>query len=90
MRQAKYGNPITWESWKSDPERNRVPRVVGPAGRGCKNIRVMNMKGSDLFNGGKKTGKETGEIAKQTFAKGEASGQKQKEKGKDAGISVSV
>ena len=56
----------------------------------CKNIRVMKMKGSDLFNAGKKTGKETGDIAKEAFAKGEASGQREKEKGKEAGNDVSV
>ena len=90
MRQAKYGNPIIWESWKSGPERNRVPHAVDPAIRECKNIRVMKMKGSDLFNAGKKTGKETGHIAKEAFAKGEASGQKEKEKGKEAGKDVSI
>ena len=89
MRRVKYGNPIIWESWKSGPERNRVPHAAGPAGRGCKNIRVMKMKGSDLFKAGKKAGKETGDIAKEAFAKGKASGQKEKEKGKEAGKNVS-
>ena len=45
----------------------------------------MKMKGSDLLEAGKKTGKETGDIAKEAFAKGKASGQKEKEKGKEAG-----
>ena len=58
--------------------------------RECKNIRVMKMKGSDLLEAGKKTGKETGEIAKGAFEKGKASGQKEKEKGKEAGKNVSV
>ena len=90
MRQVKCGNPITWESRKLGSERNRVPRAVGPAIRECKNIKVMKMKGSDLFNEGKKIGKETGDIAKEAFAKGEASGQKEKEKGKEAGKDVSI
>ena len=90
MRQVKCENPITWESRKLDQERNRVPRAVGPAIRGCKNIQVMKMKGSDLFNAGKKTGKETCDIAKEAFAKGKSSGQKEKEKGKLAGNDVSV
>jgi hypothetical protein len=58
--------------------------------RECKNILVMSMKGSDLFNAGKKAGKETGEIAKGAFAKGKESGQKEKENGKEAGKDVSV
>ena len=48
------------------------------------------MKGSDLFNAGKKAGKETGEIAKEVFEKGEASGLKENEKGKKAGKVVSM
>ena len=90
MQQVKCENPITWESRKLGSERNRVPPAGGPAIRGCKNILVMKMKGSDLFKEGKKAGKETGEIAKETFAKGKASGQKEKEKGKEAGENVSV
>ena len=80
MRPEKCENPITWESWTLGPKRNRVPRAVGPVIRECKSIQVMKMKGSDLFDAGKKSGKETGEIAKEAFAKGKASGQKEKEK----------
>jgi hypothetical protein len=58
--------------------------------RECKNIRVMKMKGSDLLEAGKKTGRETGDIAKEAFERGKTSGQSEKEKGKEAGKNVSV
>ena len=58
--------------------------------RECESIQVTKMKGSDLFEAGKKTGKETSDIAKEAFAKGKTSSQKEKEKGKEAGIDVSV
>jgi hypothetical protein len=44
MRQVKCRNPITWESWKSDLRKNRVPRAVGQVIKGYKNIQVMKMK----------------------------------------------
>jgi len=43
------------------------------------------MNGSDLFNAGKKTGKETGDKAREVFEKGKAFGQKENEKGREAG-----
>ena len=74
----------------SEAKPSRVRYAMEQVIRGCKNIRVIKMKGSDLFKAGKKAGKETGEIAKGAFEKGKTSGQKEKEKGKDAGKNVSV
>ena len=90
MRQEKCGNPTISAPLRSVPKRNRVPRAEDPGIKGCESIQVMKMKGSDLFKAGKKSGKETGDSAKEAFAKGKATGQKEKETGKEAGNGVSV
>ena len=90
MRQEKCGNSTISVPWRLVPKSDHVRRAVDPGIRECKINQVIGMKGSDLFNAGKKTGKETGDSAKEAFAKGKASGQKEKEKGKKAGNDVSV
>jgi hypothetical protein len=72
------------------PKRNRVLFAMDQVYRGCEYIHEKNMKGSELFKVGKKTGKETRDVAKEAFEKGKASGQKEKDKGKKAGNDVSV
>jgi hypothetical protein len=43
------------------------------------------MNGADLFNAGKRTGKEAGEIARENFRTGTAAGERVKKSGKEAG-----
>ena len=76
-------NLITWDRSQLESKRNRVRHVVGPVSREYEE--GDEMKGSDLFSAGKKTGKETGDLANDAFKKGKASGRDAKEKGKEAG-----